>query len=343
MKEETAKNREEPRRDFSALQAKGITPKQRNRHGTHGPSVSAKKARLLKLYLDHLHVRYAERSIPNYIGQLRFFLGWLDARGVDIVNVRPTDVLAYQSELLRLRQRDGKPYSAGAQMNRLYSIKAFFRFLARRGYIVHDPAASMDMPRVEKRLPRAVLSKDEARRLIEAARGQSPLELRDRAILETFYGTAIRAHELIALTPYDVNSEERTLTVVLGKGRKGRVVPLTTAAAQAIETYIAVGRPKLVRPRKSAHLFLSWRGWRLTDGILNKMIRRYARLAKVKKHVTCHTFRHSCATHLLKGRVDIRHIQALLGHSSLQTTERYTRVEIQDLKEVVTRAHPRGR
>jgi integrase/recombinase XerD len=157
------------------------------------------------------------------------------------------------------------------------------------------------------------------------------------------YSTGIRVSELANLTPYDVDTEERLLRIVQGKGRKDRHVPLTRAAAESIEAYLVHGRPKLVGKGEAAFLFVGDQGGWLHRAVLSRMVKTYAERAGIKKHVTCHTFRHSVATHLLKGRADIRYIQALLGHSSLGTTQRYTRVEISDLAEVLRRAHPRGR
>jgi site-specific recombinase XerD len=187
-----------------------------------------------------------------------------------------------------------------------------------------------------------ILTREEARKIVEAPEAKTATGLRDRAIVETFYGTGIRCSELSNLTPDDVDTEERILRVVRGKGRRDRNVPLTRAAAQAIDAYLVKARPKLVR-REKRFLFLQNRGSKMDSGTLNRLVHEWTRAAGVKKCVTCHTFRHSVATHLLKGRADIRHIQALLGHASLATTERYTHVEISDLKEVVRRAHPRGR
>jgi integrase/recombinase XerD len=305
--------------------------------------VSAKRDQLLREYEEDAVLRLAPITVLGYLKQLRTALRWLDAAGIDLASVRTSDLLAHQSELATARKKDGSPYSVGQQQKRVAALKSFFRFLVRRGYLLQDPAAPLDMPKSESRLPRVILTKDEARRIIEAARGKSPRELRDRAILETLYATGIRACELIALTPSDVDTDERTLRVVLGKGRKGRMVPLTHAAARTIEAYLAFGRAKLLRHPTTPWLFVSDWGMRAYDSTLNLIIQRYAKKAGVKKRVTCHTFRHSIATHLLKGHADIRHIQVFLGHRSLQSTQRYTRVEISDLREVVRRAHPRGR
>jgi len=304
--------------------------------------VSAKAKRLLALYEDDARIRYEAKTGHEYLREVRGFLAWLAGRGVVLASVRSEDLLAYQSHLYAQRKADGKPYSSGNLKNRIKALKGFFRFLYRRGYVLFDPAAALEYPRGERRLPRVILTKDEARRILEAPERKTARGLRDRAILETFYGTGIRCAELANLTPEDVDTEERVLRVVRGKGRRDRNVPLTRAAAQAIDAYLAEGRGQLVR-RGERFLFLQNRGGRMDSGTLNRLVRAWARAARVKKHVTCHTFRHSVATHLLKGRADIRHIQALLGHASLATTQRYTHVEIQDLQEVVRRAHPRGR
>lgn len=329
--------------DFFSLKGKEMTPKPPPRHGNQQGTVSAKTSRLLQLYEDELAVRYTERTPPSYLPHVHAFLGWLSARGIELGAARTEDLAAYQSELFALRKKDGRPYAASYQSMRLSVLKSFFRFLARRGFLLHDPSAEIEHPKLDSRLPRTILTKEEARRILEAPDIKTPQGLRDRAILETFYATGIRVSELASLTPCDVDTEERTLRVVLGKGRKDRNVPLTRAAADAIEAYLMKGRPQLVGPRRVRFLFLQDRGGKMDRSTLARIVSHWAKAARVKKHVTPHTFRHSVATHLLKGRADIRHIQALLGHSSLRTTERYTRVEISDLREVIRRAHPRGR
>jgi len=299
--------------------------------------------RLLRLYEDHLAVRYAPRTVEHYLGQLRPFLTWIEEKGFRLTEVKPRDLLTYQTELFAFRRADGRPYSAAYQANRLVVLKHLFRFLYRAGAILYDPAADLELPRLEKRLPRVVLTVAEAKRVIEAPDTKTPHGLRDRAILETLYATGIRVSELGNLTLYDVDTEERVLRIVLGKGRKDRNVPLTRAATAAIESYLAKARPKLQAGRKTRFLFLQDRGGKLDRGTAARIVSRRAAEAGIKKHVTPHTFRHTVATHLLKGRADIRHIQALLGHASLATTQRYTRVEVSDLRQVVERAHPRGR
>lgn len=298
-------------------------------------------------------MRYAERTVPEYLAHVRAFLVWMDAKGLTLSGLRKPDLVAYQGELFGLLKSDGRPYSAGFQVNRFSALQCFFRFLTKRQLILHDPMAGLERPRLETRLPRNILSPREARKVVEAPRAHSPLALRDRAILETLYATGIRASELIQLSPFDVDTEDAVLHVVKGKGGKDRNLPLTRAACDAIAIYLAKARPQLlattrtgsgVYPQKaSKRLFVSPRGGTLHRAPLGRLVNTWAKKAGLKKRVTPHVFRHSVATHLLKHGADIRHIQALLGHESLNTTERYTRVEISDLRAVVRRAHPRGR
>jgi integrase/recombinase XerD len=307
------------------------------------PAAGDKTRRILELYEDHLAVRHAVRTVPAYMADVRVCLAWLEEKGLAFSDVRTQDLLAYQTDLYAARKKDGRPYSTSLQVNRLSAVKSFFRFLYRRGFLLHDPAASVDYPRFERRLPRGILSRQEARKLVEAPDTRSLAGRRDRAILETLYATGIRVAELRKLTLQDIDTEERILRVVMGKGGKDRNVPLTRAAAAAIEGYLLDVRPKLRGARRSALLFMSPRGGVLHAAAANAIVHAWAKKAGIKRTITCHTFRHSVATHLLKGGADIRHIQALLGHASLQTTERYTHVEVSDLMEVIRRAHPRGK
>ena len=313
-------------------------PRQENQQAT----MSAKTARLYRRYGDSLHIRYGERTVPEYLSHTSAFLCWLSEQGIELTEVRAEDLQTYQNQLLGQKKKDGRPYSLGFQLNRLTAIKSLFRFLYESGHTLHDPARTLEIPRKENRLPRAILTPKEVRRLIESAKEQTPRGLRDRAILETFYATGIRVSELSKLRPADVDTEDKTARIVLGKGRKDRNVPLTSAAAEAIETYLELGRPVLARSNKISLLFLGDKGGKLHRAVLSRIVQHYAKKAGVKKTVTCHTFRHSVATHLLKGRADIRYIQEPLGHRSLETTQRYTRVEISDLRRVIARAHPRG-
>lgn len=315
--------------------------RQENQQG----SLSPKERLLLGKWEDYAETRFSPRTVEHYVFDVRFLLAWLSRRGVALTGVRTQDLQAYQAELCVMRKKDDRPYTPGSQQVKLIGMKAFFRFLYKRGYVLSDPAAVIELGRLPKRLPRVILSEQEARLLVQAPDTKTPLGLRDRAILETLYATGLRVGELMRLGLLDVDTEERIVRVLLGKGGKDRNVPLTHAAAQAIEAYLAKGRPHLAKgkPWERALLFLGKQGGGLKSAVVGRVVDKWAKRAGIKKRVTCHTFRHTVATHLLRHRADIRHIQALLGHKSLSTTELYTRVEISDLKRVVERAHPRAR
>ena len=320
-----------------------MSPTSPLRHQNQQATMSAKTKKLLKQYEQDARLRFADRTVEQYLAYIRAFLEWLISKDIALVEVRSEDLQAYQNELFASRKAGGRPYSISFQAGHITALKSFFRFLCRRGFLLHNPCSSLELPRSEQRLPRTVLTLREVLKILKAvAREKTPTGLRDRAILETFYATGIRVTELAKLKPYDVDTEENLLRIVLGKGKKDRTVPLTQEAASAIETYLVKGRPKLLGSKKASWLFLGSRGGRLHRATLNRIVQKWVKEAGVKKKATCHSFRHSVATHLLRGGADIRHIQTLLGHESLSTTERYTRVEISDLREVVSRAHPRG-
>jgi integrase/recombinase XerD len=303
--------------------------------------VSGTDQRLFRLFTEDMETRYAERTAEHYVADVREFLARLGAKGITLADVRPDDLQRYQGQLYAATKKGGRPYAASTIQTKLVAVKTLFRFLVRRQALLLDPSAHLELPRIEKHLPRLILTEAEARRIVTAPRGRSPLVLRDRAILETLYGTGMRVGELVRLRPDDVDTEDRLVRIVEGKGRKDRNVPLTSAAARAIGAYLTQGRPALLR--SEPWLFLAERGRQLHRAQVGDIVKTWVKRAGVKKNVSCHTFRHSMATHLLRGRADIRQIQALLGHGSLSTTERYTHVEVSDLRRVIERSHPRGR
>jgi integrase/recombinase XerD len=194
---------------------------------------------------------------------------------------------------------------------------------------------------MRRRLPHANLTPREAIQLLEAVETDSPLGLRDRAMLELLYSTGIRNAELRALTVADIG--ERTLAIRAGKGNKDRVVPLGKTAASVLSDYMQQARPKLACHDGVYNIFLTKNGLPLDCFAVINAVRRAAHAAGIKKHIHPHSIRHACATHMLKGGADIRHIQKLLGHATLQTTQIYTQVEIGDLKAVHRLYHPRER
>ncbi len=188
-----------------------------------------------------------------------------------------------------------------------------------------------------------MLTPEEAKRVVEAATPSTALGSRDRAILEVFYATGIRRNELRHLRPDDVDTGQGLLRVNNGKGGADRVVPLGAVAGRCVDDYVTSSRSELVRGCRSEWLFVSCSGKQIDPNTLNAIMRKHTRAARVKKVVTCHVWRHTCATHLVQNNANVRHVQEMLGHRSLATTERYLRLTINDLKAAHRRFHPRER
>jgi integrase/recombinase XerD len=310
---------------------------------SNSAAASRRAEKILKLFEDEVFVRYACKTAKAYTRSARLFMEWADKRDLTLTDVRTSDIQGYQSHLYALRKKDGAPFSSADQAQKLQAVKTLYRFLWKRGFVLADPSTLVEFPRLPKHLPRGILSKTEMRKLVEAGGSQSPLGLRDSAVIELFYGTGIRAGELSKLKTEDIDVEDKVVRVIQGKGSKDRNVPLTQAASKALEAYLERGRPHIKGSLKAPWLFMAERGGRLYPSLMNDIVQHAASLAGIDKHVTCHALRHTTATHLLKGGADIRHIQMLLGHASLQSTERYTHVEVSDLSKVLKRAHPRGK
>lgn len=279
------------------------------------------------------------RTTATYLRQLHCFLD----------EVKISDAQAVTSATLQDFQRwlFYRPTSRGtvrlpASQNRVLSgIKGFFAFLHQEGILARNPADLLTAAREPDTLPRNVLTPQEARKIIERPDTGTVVGYRDRAILEVLYATGLRKSELMHLAIGDVNLEEELLRINGGKGAKDRVSPLSRLACVFLENYIKAIRPELLRGCQSDRLFISLRGRPICKNAVDALVRKYARLARVKKHVTCHLWRHTCATHLLKNQANLRHVQEILGHRSLATTERYLHLTITDLKEAHRKFHPR--
>lgn len=284
---------------------------------------------------------FAARSQEGYTGAVGFFLGYLKTQHVDDPqDLTPTVIEAYQGQLFERRNRDGHRLALSTQAIHLAAVRSFCAFLTRRGVVLLDPARDLVLPKVVRKLPRSILTREETIRFLRAIRTKDLLGLRDRAIFETLYSTGLRVTELIRLIPQDLDLEEGFLQVRVGKGGRGRVIPLGKVAVAWIRRYLDATRDDR---SPGDPLFISLRGSPLIRGHLAARARRVAKRAGIDKRVTCHTFRITCATHMLQGRASLRHIQELLGHSSPTTTQIYAQVDIQDLKRVHQRCHPRNR
>lgn len=301
----------------------------------------------LQQFLNHLRVnQYSERTIDEYLLDLRLFFAFLEDRGITkLSNISRDDIREYQIHLFSLRKKDNTPLLAlGTQAKKLSTIRSFFSFLVKERYLLHDPSSEITRPRQERNLPRAILSPKEMAKLLSMPDVKTPLGIRDRAILELFYATGMRNTELRMLKLQDLDLKRGEVRILHGKGRRSRIVPIGEMACQALSQYLSSGRPRLVRRRSSEDwLFLSIRGRRLERPNTTEIVVRHAKKAGIKTTITCHSLRHSCATHMLRNNAGLRYIQELLGHKNISTTQIYTRVELSDLKRVHAKCHPRNR
>jgi integrase/recombinase XerD len=295
-------------------------------------------------FLDHLTVErgLSVNTLAAYRRDLTRYSTFLAARGVlDARRVDDRMVAAFIGGLSASTHGDGKPYRATSVVRTLASVRSFHRFLMREGEADRNPAVLVPRPRLPRALPRPISVEDVAR-LVAAPDGGTVAGLRDRAMLETLYGAGLRVSELVGLDVDDVDLEKGSLRV-LGKGGKERDVPLGRYACDAVGGYLTRARPSLATSRSRAALFLNRRGGRLSRQGCSKVLAQQARRAGISKRVTPHTLRHSFATHLLEGGADVRVVQELLGHASVATTQVYTLVTREHLREVYFTTHPRAR
>jgi integrase/recombinase XerD len=219
-------------------------------------------------------------------------------------------------------------------------LKSFFKWLARNNVILYNPASDLELPKLEKRLPRNVMNAAEAESVINQPDTTTPLGVRDRAILETLYSTGVRRMELVGLTLFDLDVSRGTVMVREGKGKKDRMIPIGERALAWIKKYLVDVRPTLVVPPDGGTLFLTVLGEPLSRNRLGELVREYVEKAGIVKKGSCHLFRHTMATLMLENGADIRFIQEMLGHENLSTTQIYTQVSIRKLKEIHTATHP---
>ena len=307
-------------------------------------------ARAVRSYLDHLVVErgLADNTLKSYRRDLRRYAGWLAGRGVESLDdVREETVTAF---LVALREGDADhpPLSAGSAARTVVAVRGFHRFTVREGLAQVDPSAAVRPPAPAKRLPKALPLADIERILDAAGAPGTALALRDRALLELLYGTGARISEAVGLDldDLDLGDPEDTEggTVLLrGKGSKERMVPVGRYAREAVEAYLVRGRPELSSVGHGLPaLFLNARGGRLSRQSAWTVLVKAAERAGVSAEVSPHTLRHSFATHLLDGGADVRVVQELLGHASVTTTQVYTLVTVDSLREVYATAHPRA-
>jgi len=293
-------------------------------------------------FLDYLEAEkgYSNNTLAAYQNDLNQFFVFLqklppDQRPRDWGNVTRDHIVSY---ILEMKERE---YASSTVARKVAAVKSFFKFLESSGQIKINPAKDMETPRAEKHLP-ATISTEDVDRLLAAPAGNTPAAQRDRAMLELLYATGLRVSELVALDVSNVDLDEGTVRC-MGKGKKERILPIYDRAREALAAYVNEGRPKLLGEHSNEDaLFLNRRGTRLTRQGLWLIIKRYVEEVGIQDNVTPHTLRHSFATHMLSGGADLRAVQQMLGHANISTTQIYTQVTPDRMREVYDETHPRA-
>jgi len=296
------------------------------------------------LALDFLAYLELERGLSRntleaYRSDLLQLGAFLTRRSVNVLRVTHGDLAAFLADLAE-GSAERPPVAAATLQRKAACLRSFYRHLRREELIDHDPTADLRGPRKTARLPQ-VLTRDEVARLLLEPRGTDPRALRDRALLELMYACGLRASEAVGLRLEDVDLDTAVLRA-RGKGSKERLVPIGRQAVAALRAYLARGRPALAGTGIDGHLFLNQRGTGLTRQGLYKIVQGHARGAGLDQKMSPHTLRHTFATHLLAGGCDLRSLQEMLGHADLATTQMYTHLSAERLKDVYFRAHPRA-
>jgi site-specific recombinase XerD len=307
---------------------------------------STLKAWLQEFLADMLRRGQSKASHKVYRCDLLQFVDWVaDQAELHHPGDLTVAVLEqYQMHLMlrssRREKKKARTLSAGSRNRALAELRSFFRYLRKSCKLLSNPALELQRAKEPKRIPKVLLTVPEVGRLLVSIPRKTAVGLRDRAAVEVLYGAGVRRGELLGLNLTDLRLDEGFVHV-LGKGQKERVVPLGEAAVKALQAYLKRGRPRLAQVSHQCLWVSCLHGGPVTDRELLISVRKHVRRAGIKKRIGYHTFRHSCATHLLRAGADIRAIQTLLGHSNLNTTAIYTRVDIADLQKTLQQFHPR--
>lgn len=290
----------------------------------------------IEQFLDALWTEQglSRNTLDAYGRDLDQFTTWLKPVQIELMQVSREDIQRYLSECAA---RGVMPRTTARQLS---SLRRFYRYLLREEKIDRDPTAEIESPRLGRPLPKS-LNEEEVDRLLATPTLESSLGLRDRAMLETLYATGLRVTELVGLALFQLNLDQGVVKII-GKGSKERLVPLGEEAVFWLSRYLREGRPGLVRGKSTDAVFPSNRGQAMTRQAFWHSIKRYARAAGINKSISPHTLRHAFATHLVNHGADLRVVQMLLGHSDLSTTQIYTQVARERLKQLHAAHHPRG-
>ncbi len=269
------------------------------------------------------------QQLADFIGSKPGAKGW-----------QSLDRSAVQDFILHLKERG---YTETSVARKVAAVRSFFAFLSAEGIVAANPTEGLTSPRVGKTLPRAISPNEVDELLEQPARRATPEAKRDRAMLELLYATGMRVTELVSLDTTHINLDPRSPYVrCMGKGAKERTIPIHDQALEALVDYLEEGRPLMVRNRDEAALFVNRRGERLTRQGFWLILKGYAKSANLSADITPHTLRHSFATHMLRGGMPLRNVQEMLGHANISTTQVYTHLTSDHVREVYEKAHPRA-
>lgn len=300
---------------------------------------------LQALMREHLHAlevqHYSEFTVKGREGHIGFFIAWLEERGItEAIEVTRPVLERYQRYLFHYRKTNGEPLSFRSQHARLVPLRVWFRWMTRQNYILHNPASELELPRLGRSLPKHLLSAAEVERVMNGCDVSDPIGLRDRAILETVYSTGMRRLEIVRLKLYDLSLDRGLLLVNQGKGSKDRYVPIGARAAAWLRKYIEEARPQLAIEPDDMSVFLTAQGEPFSRDHLTFVVKERIVAANTGKAGACHLLRHTMATLMHENGADIRHIQAILGHEDIRTTQIYTQVAIRALQQIHSATHP---
>jgi integrase/recombinase XerD len=296
----------------------------------------------LQRYLEaRLVLGLSKATNDSHDSHLRRLIVWCEERDLQ----RPQDITKpilerYQRHLHYYRQANGKPLTLGSQQVWLSAVKAFFKWLTQENYLLYNPASELKLPKLPKKLPRAVLSEADVANLLAQPDLDTPSGIRDRSLLELFYSCGLRRTELLSLCCQDVNVKRQLLIVKKGKGGRERYLPIGDRATLWLKKYVEDVRDELLLEVHQDRLFLTDDGAPFQATHLGQVVKKYLKQAEIDVTGSCHLLRHAMATHMLERGADIRFIQAMLGHEDLSTTEIYTQVSVEKLREVHRATHP---
>ncbi len=297
--------------------------------------------KLIPVYLNHLKIQgRSPYTIRSARYNLRHFVRFLEAENTASIDDLNEDIIAeYRQELYFCLTARGKPLTLRTQSQMLGVVKGFTRFLKESDYLIRDPADGMRLPRKPRRLPRVILTSNEIKKLLQSIDTRTNRGYRNRIILEILYDTAIRRAEVANIKLHDLDLASGYIRIS-GKGDKDRVVPLSKRVCELVQNYILMVRHTFVNGNDPGWLILNRWGGKMDPNGIWAVVKRCVGLSGIKKNITTHTFRHTCATHMLKAGAPARHLQEMLGHESLESTQIYTHVTINDLKEIHAKYHP---